>query len=298
MLSSKTGALEPDNPTLRNKPQHTVTPSTEDHHGYLGTLQVERNSHQQDIAAGDAQARKLYSDIDKLYKTVDKYDRHIGHVLAASAFRTVQAPKYATDKKTGGALKPKPNDLHFTLDWSLIRTQNATQRKPINRLPNVRPPSTPGTTLFPRKPCNTWSSFDVQRDLVDVAKFGRTTGWTFGKINSMLIRINTEIPEFSDMAKLYGLTPAQSAYCFEVIPNPRGKSFMQEGDSGSILVHDGSGAWLGLLFGATGNDYGMFIPIDLVFQDIKRITGRDVVSPSFIQPEKVGLAKRQLTPSE
>jgi hypothetical protein len=38
--------------------------------------------------------------------------------------------------------------------------------------------------------------------------------------------------------------------------------------------------WVGLLFAATeANDFGYLLPIDLVMEDIKEVTGCDVVEP-------------------
>lgn len=67
-----------------------------------------------------------------------------------------------------------------------------------------------------------------------------------------------------------------------MVSKDKRNDFSEFGDNGSIVVHDGSGTQLGLLFGVTSTGQGMFVPMNLVFGDIERITGKDVVKPSYI----------------
>lgn len=84
------------------------------------------------------------------------------------------------------------------------------------------------------------------------------------------------------IATTHGCTPQKHSFCYSVTSsNPVGAVFLAAGDSGSIVVHDPSGAWLGLLFGASDPESGMMLPIDLVLADIEHVTGLKVVEPKF-----------------
>jgi hypothetical protein len=66
--------------------------------------------------------------------------------------------------------------------------------------------------------------------------------------------------------------------CYSIVK--RGKSaFVDSGDSGSVVVHDGTGIWLGLLFGENASGSGLMLPMDLILKDIQNVTGLDITEP-------------------
>ncbi|KAF1837572.1 hypothetical protein BDW02DRAFT_118754 [Decorospora gaudefroyi] len=94
----------------------------------------------------------------------------------------------------------------------------------------------------------------------------------------------------NQVAESYGFTQEKPGRCF-VVSNPRyQESFLDSGDSGSILIHDPLGTQLGLLFGETGAKQGLMIPMGVIFGDIKKVTGKQVVWPEYCDPAEIGLA--------
>ncbi|KAL1798963.1 hypothetical protein ACET3X_003000 [Alternaria dauci] len=202
------------------------------------------------------------------------------------------ANKHVTDEKTGKS-KEKMKNMQpiypFPLDWALIRLD---KHNLINFLPKVELPRGYVTNLVPEKRCHRWTTFNSNSECVNVAKFGRTSGWTLGTINACSIAINPKSDP--QVAGVCGFSEETARACFGVATRYKKEPFMEPGDSRSILVHDGSGTQLGLLFGQTSAGEGMALPLDLVFQDIKKITGKAVIDPPYVAPEVVGLAKYQL----
>ncbi|RMZ71413.1 zinc finger protein [Pyrenophora seminiperda CCB06] len=292
------GALRVGNKTLAAAPQHILSPATLDHNGYLGRLQEQLKELTSQASRGMEQARTWFKDMDNEYERCDKFARKIGHVYAGSGRRIVTANKHATDEKTG-KLKGKSKmtgAIHsFPLDWALIRLDNVNERDVINLLPTVTPPAKYKPAIVPGKQCHRWTSFDASKEDVQVVKYGRTSGWTFGHINACLIAINPDSDK--EIAGVYGFSKEAPGACFGVASRPArdepfgGGLFIKSGDSGSILVHEESGTQLGLLFGVTCGGQGMFMPLDLVFQDIKNITGKSVIDPPYV-------GKRKFSPNQ
>jgi hypothetical protein len=276
-------ALDFGNKTMVDAPQIMQSPATSDHHDYLGALQNEIENLRNQAADGDTLSKIRHKETDQEYKTCERFERGVGHVYAGSGRRTTEANKRASDPDTGRA-KEKKKALQpvfvFPLDWALIRIDDTSVRDVTNRLPDVRVPRNSKTKLTSLKLCLHWSNFNVNKEVVPVAKFGRTSGWTFGTINSCMMVINPEID--AEISAVYGFTKKNPATCFGVTNAQHRFPFVEPGDSGSILVHDPSGTQLGLIFGVTEGGEGIFIPMDLVHQDIRRVTGKDVVEPSFV----------------
>jgi hypothetical protein len=276
-------ALGIGNKTLVNAPQIMQSPATSDHHGYLGALQNQIENLRKQAADGDTLSKSRHKETDQEYKTCERFERGIGHVYAGSGQRTTEANKHASDFDTGRS-KEKKKALEpvfvFPLDWALIRMDDTRVRNVTNRLPDINVPMNSNTKLTSLKLCSHWSNFNVNKEVVSVAKFGRTSGWTFGTINSCMLVINPETD--AEISAVYGFTKKNPATCFGVTNAQRRFPFIERGDSGSILVHDPSGTQLGLLFGVSEGGEGMFIPMDLVHRDIRRVTGKDVVEPSFV----------------
>ncbi|KAI2488425.1 hypothetical protein Ptr902_02558 [Pyrenophora tritici-repentis] len=129
------------------------------------------------------------------------------------------------------------------------------------------------TSLPPGMPAYRWTSLNVgmcntRRDEVFVAKYGRTSGWSFGQINNAITAINpAQNEDFNDDAACVdGYAQRQHGYCWSVVKrrNVHGP-FVVSGDAGSIYIHDPSAKWLGLLFDGTGIGSGLMMSIDMVF---------------------------------
>jgi len=257
-----------------------VSPATLDHHGYLKLLQRQITLYHTYAANGDVECKMLHEKKDEEYKKCESFDRRIGYVYAGSGRRTIKANKYASDPDTGQS-KDKMKALQpifvFPLDWALIRMNDTKKRDVTNSLPDVYSTK---TKLVPTQRCRQWSTFNVNKEEVHVAKYGRTSGWTAGTINACMIIINPDADE--EISGAYGMDARNVAACFGVVSRDERKDFAEFGDNGSIVLHEGSGTQLGLLFGVTGTGQGMFLPMDVVFADIKRVTGKDVVKPSYI----------------
>ena len=211
---------------------------------------------------------------------VPRVNRYLGRVYAGSGRRTIAASKYATDEKTD-KFKEKQipeSQGHWILDWALIRIDNAKQRDVVNQLPeNVSGRVLP---LVPNMPCDKWSTFNANQKNIAVVKFGRTTHETRGNINSTIVLIDPTID--AQISKIYGFTDTYRGSCFEAVKaSAKDSEFLDSGDSGSILLHQESGAHLGLLFGISSSGNALFIPMGLVIQDIERVTGKKVVEPAF-----------------
>ncbi|KAI4961865.1 hypothetical protein J4E86_000894 [Alternaria arbusti] len=273
-------ALGVNDKTLANVPQPMVSPATLDHHGYLKLLQRQITLYHTYAANGDVECKMLHEKKDEEYKKCESFDRRIGYVYAGSGRRTIKANKYASDPDTGQS-KDKMKALQpifvFPLDWALIRMNDTKKRDVTNSLPDVYSTK---TKLVPTQRCRQWSTFNVNKEEVHVAKYGRTSGWTAGTINACMIIINPDADE--EISGAYGMDARNVAACFGVVSRDERKDFAEFGDNGSIVLHEGSGTQLGLLFGVTGTGQGMFLPMDVVFADIKRVTGKDVVKPSYI----------------
>jgi len=231
-------------------------------------------------ANGDVKCKMLHEEKSEEHKKCESFDRRIGYVYAGSGRRTVKANKYASDPDSGrsndkkGALQPK---FVFPLDWALIRMDDTKKRDVINSLPDIYSTK---TKLVPKQQCRQWSTFNVNKEEVHVAKYGRTSGWTAGTVNACMIIINPDTDE--EVSGTYGIDAKNVGACFGVVSEDEREDFAGFGDNGSIVLHEGSGTQLGLLVGVTSTGQGMFLPMDVVFEDIKRVTGKDVVKPSYV----------------
>ncbi|KAI4669344.1 uncharacterized protein J4E79_001387 [Alternaria viburni] len=286
-------ALGVDNKTLADTPQAMVSPAILDHTSYLKLLQEQITLYRTYAADGDVEYKMLHEKKDEEYKKCESFDRRIGYVYAGSGRRTIKANQYASDPNTGpGKDKMKALQLTFVfpLDWALIRMDDTKKRDITNSLPDVYSTK---TKLVPKQRCRKWSTFNVNKEEVHVAKYGRTSGWTAGTINACMVIINPDADE--EISGAYGIDAKSVGACFGVISNDERNDFCEFGDNGSVVLHEGSGTQLGLLIGVTSTGQGMFLPMDVVFEDIKRVTGKDVVNPSYVAPQVVGLTPYNLT---
>jgi hypothetical protein len=264
--------LRPGNGQLEKKPHSLKSPADRDHVDFLDQLQQQKGTWETQKSKGNKDAPAELLQIEQEKDTAEKTSRDFGSLYASSGFRRVNRFEYDSAPIRS-----------FMLDWGLLKISG--NRTVSNNMPRASMAlDGANTKIVPGQLCNTWTPLNkgkvnLKRYEVDVVKHGRTTGYTFGSINCGLTKINPEAdPEWIKMAKTYNFSEGDVGHCYSVIK--RGKrEFVEAGDSGSIIVHDASGTWLGLLFGESGSGAGLMIPIHMIFEDVKQVTGLAVVDP-------------------
>lgn len=250
-------------------------------------------------SAAKNKSQSEVEDLNRKMKDLATKNRDFVAVYASSGHRSVRAEKTSTDGRTGRKLPPTPGKAiyRFALDWSL--SELAPTRGMLNRVPEHPPIPVRERprSLSSEQRCEEWTVLGGKKkeenqnvnpwaDDVNVGKFGRTTGFTYGQLDSLPVLIDpeTENPrhgKFTKMAQKYNFTVADYGCVYAVISHKPGGVFVEGGDSGSVLVHAPSGTWLGLIFGEAKSGNALFTPIDLVFRDIEQVTGYAVVEPRF-----------------
>lgn len=231
-----------------------------------------------------ARAATEFTKIQTHFNKANQSSRDFGTLFASSGPRVMKRQEFLREP---GSAQPKGKDastnVNFLLDWALLEI--APSRSNENEIPNagMRPSAMP-THLVEGQLCNTWTPLDsgnthIKRDKVKVAKYGRTIGYTFGFVNCALTKINPEIDSsWENFGKVYHIDNSTVGVCYSIIS--RGKSdFIDSGDSGSVVVHDDTGTWLGLLFGQSASGSGLMRPMDLILKDIQNATGPAVTEP-------------------
>lgn len=271
---------------MSTSPRQFKSPADCDHAAFVEQLKEQEAIWDKQKNKGNARAASELIKLQAHMKEAVQSSREFGTLFASSGPRLVTRQEFlprpgASQQKS----KASAASVNFLLDWALLDI--VPSRSVKNELPNtgMRPNGTK-THLVEGQLCRTWTPLDsrkthIKRDEVEVGKHGRTTGFTFGTINCSLTRINPDIDSGWDgFGKVYGLNSSTIGLCYSIIK--RGKSsFVNAGDSGSVVVHDESGTWLGLLFGENASGSGLMLPIDLVFKDIENVTGLAVTEPTI-----------------
>jgi hypothetical protein len=92
-----------------------------------------------------------------------------------------------------------------------------------------------------------------------VLKRGRTTGWTAGRINDFVFNVIRDDGLITTELGVMNLFNGSDFFC-------------KAGDSGS-LVFDRFGGVIGMIHGCLGYEITYVTPIEVVFEDIKSVTG-------------------------
>jgi hypothetical protein len=183
--------------------------------------------------------------------------------------------------------------LGWGLNWALIKT--IASRKIINLVTNT--PSAVKIKL--NTMIDGWQYLRPENGYA-VAKVGRTTGWTTGKINTIgsIVRIRDnyflvvpvefkrEERKFDDVALVFGILADDGIV-----------AFIAPGDSGSVVLHnEEEGMALGLGFaGNSATFLSYMMPMGHVIRDIESITGAKVVNfPNRGTLEGKDLAKHRI----
>jgi hypothetical protein len=181
--------------------------------------------------------------IDKQIHDASNTSRQFGYLCASSGYRTIDQHEF-----------DKGPSRFFIMDWALLLIYG--NRKVLNGLPGKGMGS--GLVcigMVAGQKCNTWTplnqgNVNMDKHEVNVAKHGRTTGWTFGTINACLTKIDLKADQQWDgMAKEHGISETHLTDCYRIVDRSHKRDFLEAGDSGSIVLHQNSGTWLGLLFG-------------------------------------------------
>ncbi|KAE8828209.1 hypothetical protein PTNB85_07395 [Pyrenophora teres f. teres] len=289
-------SLPPNSKELQKNPHLFMSPSDTDHSAYIARLQSGIKTFESYNSPVDPETKQLIDGYAAKIANAQGASREFGTLLAGSGRMSFNAPKYMTDEQTG---RPRPppsgedqaaEEYIWLMDWALI--QFAKGRSQVNRMSKAdfitsNVSRDIKTNFLPGIPANNWTSLNagacnLRREDVKVAKYGRTSGWSFGQINHAITAINLS-KEFKHLAEQYGYTNGRYGHVWSVMKRHHMHDpFLTRGDSGSICVHDPSGAWLGLLFAETSTGSGLMLPIDVVFQDIERVTGEKVTEPKYV----------------
>ncbi|CAE7020408.1 hypothetical protein PTTW11_03059 [Pyrenophora teres f. teres] len=179
--------------------------------------------------------------------------------------------------------------LDFGLNWAVIKlAKNRT-------LSDRTPPRSSGVKIPTRAQVGRYAH--IRHNVsYNVAKKGRTTGWTYGKVSEIGSLLNLRPADGTsiipvDLADRYGQTNA-IMLAFGVIDDRKREEFMSSGDSGSCVLLNESNpkaTIVGLLYAS--NEYthvSYMIPFDFVVRDIEHVTGQTVVQPEFVDYDTRG----------
>ncbi|KAF2128006.1 hypothetical protein P153DRAFT_46479 [Dothidotthia symphoricarpi CBS 119687] len=282
--SSERPFLEPGNPAFDSNKHILTCPSNEDNANFI---QDRKRYEQQWLTQTKTPAAPQYLASTRAELTMARTtDRSLGTVHASSGLRTVKCEKLSSNPADGKPVaETGKSQFRFMLDWCLLAFHPG--RGMSNFLPMRQQYNIGGySTLMSGQQCSQWTVMNnpkchILRDEVSVGKFGRTTGFTYGIINSIPTVINPEIEggQYKFSSETSSFTVKDCGHSMSFVAH-KGTA-VGKGDSGSIVLHAPSGDWLGLLFGETKTEAALFTPIDLVFRDIEKVTGHKVVEPVF-----------------
>ncbi|KAF9731006.1 hypothetical protein PMIN01_10964 [Paraphaeosphaeria minitans] len=267
-----------------------VSPSNMDHTNNVDTTKNALQRWQGLIGTQNNAAMRV-AETEKRLKDISSTARMMGSVVAGSGLRDVEAHRYRDQNANENAKK-----IIWTLDWAVFtmgkRKANNSVLIAENDFPASLSDKGHSTRLLNGLLADTWAQFRLSYDHDDgehplmVAKCGRTSGWTFGKVNATIAKINPR--EDEEISKKYKYTNETFGEVWAVGSRSPDQHFLflRKGDSGSICIFDPVdpcdtqvGAWLGLLFGYTALGQGIMSPMDLVIQDIEDVTKFKVTLP-------------------
>lgn len=218
----------------------------------------------------------LHSNQRRLYQ-INHFPRRVGHVYAASGYRTCEDPRYRLEKRKDWAL-----------DWCLVQVD---QPRSIScRLYNV-PPT--GYYIQDKVEVNQYCTISVDEHY-KVVKRGRTSGWTRGTISAIgsVVRVqgNFEpslILPSVQKAKFKEKWGGKAVLVHGIVGTKENPQFIQAGDSGSLILLDQSSnipgvSIIGLGFAGNDNTSASYmLPMDLIVKDIEEVTGAKVIEPRY-----------------
>ncbi|KAF2113620.1 hypothetical protein BDV96DRAFT_601106 [Lophiotrema nucula] len=192
--------------------------------------------------------------------------RHIGQIYAASGFRKCENRRF---------LKLMQHK-DWALDWCLVKVDQ--QKSISNRLQGV-----PSTAHYVRNRAEVTQYCSISAmQHYEVIKRGRTTGWTKGTLNAIdsTLRMQDYPLPIRKLPTIQGV-----AFKKKWGGTKKFLQFLQPGDAGSLILLDQAlntpgVSIVGLGFAANDDSYASYmIPMDLVIEDIERVTGAKVIEP-------------------
>ncbi|KAF2256195.1 hypothetical protein BU26DRAFT_412548 [Trematosphaeria pertusa] len=306
--------LSPRHELVKQNCLHVVTPSDQDHNILLAktrnditdTVRSIRAMSQDPSQSGYLDATtKQCNDARDLIIKAQSATRTLGTVYASSGWRTVENEQYDEDKvrqwstvrdESSDKIRPLGKDpeetmakmigddklLQWAVDWSLVQIAS-----PRVLLPTVPTVST-AVQLSTNSIASQWAILDPEKSY-PVAKIGRTTGWTTGKINAVASILQLRHDRSSvvpvDLRHRFG----RPILSYGILASGE-RDFLAPGDSGSAILldkpqeqgDDSTSCIVGLGFAsnrATLVSYMM--PMELVVADIEKVTGGQVLKPTY-----------------
>jgi hypothetical protein len=297
--------IAPDDALLLNKPIEVVSPSNADRKDKRNELehiiQENRNMTENPRLKEDAQMeiphrcsqlkryRKLLDQAQSEAAVIMSFNHNFATVYASSRLRSVrnirfndnqitqwsQNTPFKTTKLEDTAEGSTPK-LGWDMDWCLLTVSSG------RALSTSLPPTNNGVNLPLGLNVSRWSAIDPYKNY-DVAKRGRTTGWTKGVITAVASLLNNVVCMETETGH------GKPTLCHAIL-NSAGKDFAWGGDSGSLVLldekvpqHKSSATIVGLLCGFNQfSRVAYMIPMDLLIEDIERVTGGKVVSPVMV----------------
>ncbi|KAI1560131.1 hypothetical protein PtrEW7m1_011665 [Pyrenophora tritici-repentis] len=296
-----------------------VAPSHKDHDRFLIYKTMEKKEHDEALATFQdqhlpgytlAQRNVIATDSDWVVLNSTP-DRLLGTVLASSGFRVCEntdytlaetetfskvahVPNYAFRHKDGTmppslAEKINGRTIGFGLNWAVIKLAE-------NRTLSDRTPQRSSGVKVPTGAQAGRYAHIRHNVSYNVAKKGRTTGWTYGKVSEIGSLLNLRPADRTsvipvDLGERFGQTNA-IMLAFGVIDDRKRKEFMLSGDSGSCVLLNESNpkaTIVGLLYASNEHTHVSYmIPFDLVVRDIEHVTGQTVVQPEFVDYDTRG----------
>jgi hypothetical protein len=296
-----------------------VAPSHLDHNRFLEYKTMEKKEHDEALANFQNQYLPGYTLAQRNVITTDSDwvvlnsnpDRLLGTVLASSGFRVCKntdytlaetatfskvahVPNYAFRHKDGTmppslAEKINGRTIDFGLNWAVIKLAE-------NRTLSDRTPQRSSGVKVPTG-AQVGRYAHIRHNMsYNVAKKGRTTGWTYGKVSEIGSLLNLRPADTTsvipvDLAERFGHTNG-IMLAFGVIDDRKREEFMLSGDSGSCVLLNESNqkaTIVGLLYASNEHTHVSYmIPFDLVVRDIEYVTGQTVVQPEFVDYDTRG----------
>ncbi|KAL9615777.1 MAG: hypothetical protein Q9160_009267 [Pyrenula sp. 1 TL-2023] len=290
-------SITPMDEVVKSKTIVAACPSDDDHEIFLETMNSERGcliderSREVGIRGeGHQHIKELEQQIQlrtSRIQVAKDFDRRFGWVVASSGKRwaslpEMEHPNLATRKSSEGPM------VRWVLDWSLIRIANDRGFMDIVQQPGYTSPI----------PARRYQSITPYKHY-NVAKSGRSSGWTKGIISAAKCLLNAEYtptkqPETYPAVLSWEKIPSLGVG-YSVLPREQKTPFLEPGDSGSFVlldqhpderakpeVSDNKRLIVGLGFGHN-NSYNIsyMTSMETVVKDIEKVTGEKIEQPSY-----------------
>lgn len=301
--------VDPKHISVTTERQQIVSPSDQDHIDMVARLESRITECQEMMASRKRITKALYDKAEgatlrrakrdetqaKINKqTAEEFDRKIGNVFASSGRRVEKHTRYddaeiqgwsvyCPEQESSPTLPPHVT-LEWLLDWGLVKiTAERFMKTDI-------PETVPNVWLKRGNQADTYCNIDPFQNY-DVAKVGRTSRWTPGKISAVPSVINwpSEYQQRRPSVATVSIG-GRIGLCHTIVNEENEARMIEKGDSGCLVLldqdtekgMDGKALIVGLGFGhASHRLVSYMIPFDLVVEDIERVTKMKVQIPYY-----------------